>query len=452
MLGRDVGREHRRHRLHPLAVCLVGNRLGRVGHLALAVGLGRHRGLDDGMHGLAGLAVQDIEPTVLVGLREGLDRLAVDDHVEQDRLLAVVVVPDVVVHLLVVPGELSRLEIQRDDRVGEQVGAGPLRAVAEGVPDRGVEQAELGVDGRRLPDAPAVAPAADPGRAGDVPALVVLVLRNGVEVPDDLAGLRVDGEHVAARDHALAAGRADVEDAVVDLRGAREPVTHGDGRLHVGVAQPEHVEDDAGLPVLAEALDGLAGLGVEREHERAGGAVDDPVGVGDAAVAEDVALAAAAAEQLRHVVDPQQVPVGGVDRVDAAPRVGDVHDAVDDDRGRLVADAVDDPVLEEPPRGEQVRVLGRDPIRLGVPAPGQVEVVERPVDVLGRGSPCEQGEHAQAGDGGADRLHRFFLQPPPGGIESRSGGVPCRDCKRADAFGTTRPAWVAGRIDPRKAA
>ena len=73
---------------------------------------------------------------------------------------------------------------------------------------------------------------------GDVPALIVLVLRNRVEVPEHLAGLRVDREHVAAGNVALAARAADVDDAVVDLRRGREPVAQADRRLDVGIALP----------------------------------------------------------------------------------------------------------------------------------------------------------------------------------------------------------------------
>ena len=90
---------------------------------------------------------------------------------------------------------------------------------------------ELGIDRRRFPDAAAVALAADPGRTGDLPALILLVLRNGVEVPQHLAGLGVDRQHVAAGNVALAAGAADVEHAVVDLRRRREPVAQADRRL-----------------------------------------------------------------------------------------------------------------------------------------------------------------------------------------------------------------------------
>ena len=146
---------------------------------------------------------------------------------------------------------------------------GSLRAVAEWIADRHVEQSQLGIDGRRLPDAAAIALAADPGRAGDLPALILFVLRNRVEVPEDLAGLGIDGQHVAAGNVALASRAADVEHAVVHLRRGREPIPQADGGLHLRVSRLEHVEDHAGLAVVAEAWNRLPCLGVEREQERA---------------------------------------------------------------------------------------------------------------------------------------------------------------------------------------
>ena len=241
------------------------------------------------MHRLSGLAVQDVEVAVLARLGERLHALPAHLHVEQDRLVAGVVVPDVVMHLLVVPLQRAGAQREREDRIGEQVRADPLRAVAERIADGDVDQPELGIDRRRLPDAAAVALAADPGRAGDVPALIPSVLRNGVEVPEHLAGLRVDRQHVTAGNVALAARAADVDHAVVNLRRGREPVAERDRRRDVGIALLDHVEDDAGLAVLAEGLDRLAGLRVEREQKRSGAGVDDAVGVADAAVAEDVA-------------------------------------------------------------------------------------------------------------------------------------------------------------------
>src|SRR5213079_3346986 len=98
--------------------------------------------------------------------------------------VAGVVVPQVVMYLLVVPLQGAGAQRQRDNRVGEQVGAEAFRTVAEWVADRDVDQAEFRIDRRRLPDAAAVALAAHPGRAGDRPALILVVLRDRVEVPE----------------------------------------------------------------------------------------------------------------------------------------------------------------------------------------------------------------------------------------------------------------------------
>ena len=112
------------------------------------------------------------------------------------------------------------------------------------------------------------------------------------------------------------------------------------------------------------------------------------------------------------VVGPEMVPVVGVDRVDAAARVGEVHDSVDDHRRGLVADPVDDAVLEEPARCQQMCVLRRDLVDLRVAAAVQIEVVQAPVDVLGqRGGrdQCGQCDREQQ-DAGTGRLHRMDLQ------------------------------------------
>src|SRR5439155_17883795 len=110
-----------------------------------------------------------------------------------------------------------------------------------------------------------------PCRSGDVPALVLLVLRNRVEVPQDLSGFRIDGDHVAAGNMALTARRADVDDPVIDLRRRRKPVAQADGGGHIRIPLPDDIEDDARLAVVAEPGDGLARSGVEREEERPGG-------------------------------------------------------------------------------------------------------------------------------------------------------------------------------------
>src|SRR5439155_6019440 len=110
------------------------------------------------------------------------------------------------------------------NRTGKEIHARALAAIPERIPDGHVEQPELRVDRCRFPDAAAVALAADPRRTGHVPSLIPLILGNRVEVPPHLACLRVDREHVAPGNVALAARASDVEDAVEILRRGREPV------------------------------------------------------------------------------------------------------------------------------------------------------------------------------------------------------------------------------------
>ena len=161
---------------------------------------------------------------------------------------------------------------------------------------------------------------------------IAFVLRNRVEVPDDFTGLGINREDMTARNETLATGRADVDHAVVDLGCRREPVPHRDCRFDIRVSLPEHIQDRARLSVVAESLDRLTRrCGVEREDERAGGAVHHAIGVGHTAVPEDVALAPTPAQELCHVVCPHEDPpfvagcrlslvmsVGGVERVHAA--------------------------------------------------------------------------------------------------------------------------------------
>src|SRR5262249_47077695 len=143
-----------------------------------------------------------------------------------------------------------------------------------------------------------------------------------------------------------------------------------------------HVEDDARLAVPAERRDRLPALRIEGEEKRSGGRVDHAVAVADAAVAEDVAGLRAAANLLGDVVGPQQVAARAVERVHAAARVGHVHHAVHDHRRGLVADAVDHPVLKQPPRHQRPHIGGGDLIQRREARPGEIEVVQRPVRVL----------------------------------------------------------------------
>src|SRR5215831_480909 len=138
--------------------------------------------------------------------------------------------------LLEKPFQLTSGQRERENRIGKEVDAGALGAVAEWIADSHVQQAQLWIDRGRFPDSAAVALATDPGRTGDFPALIPFVLRHGVEVPEDFAGFRIDCENMPTGNVALAPCTADVEDSVVHLRRRGEPVAKADCGLHVRIS------------------------------------------------------------------------------------------------------------------------------------------------------------------------------------------------------------------------
>ena len=78
---------------------------------------------------LAGDAVEDIEHTHLAGVRDRLDRLAVDSDVHQQRRRRHVIVPDLVMDELEVPFRLAGVEIDGHQAVAVETGAGALAAI-----------------------------------------------------------------------------------------------------------------------------------------------------------------------------------------------------------------------------------------------------------------------------------------------------------------------------------
>src|SRR5207302_10555454 len=104
-----------------------------------------------------------------------------------------VVVPDVVVDLLEVPAVLPCRGVDGDDRGCEEIVAGPDVAVVvgRGVAGREIQQAELRIDRRCLPDRRA---AVLPGAAGLRPGVVTDLAGAGdrVAAPQLLASLRVE--------------------------------------------------------------------------------------------------------------------------------------------------------------------------------------------------------------------------------------------------------------------
>ncbi len=270
-------------------------------------------------------SIEDVDPTGLARLG---DRFAFDSavvEVEQHDRRGRVVVPDVVMHLLVMPAVLSGLRVERDDRRREQVVALADRAVVVGprIARAEVEEAELGIDGRRIPNR----------RAAVLPDLVVLRprvvadlarARDRVERPDELAVLRAERFHAAA--HAFLAAREarDDEPVVVerrrrdrvallpafrldrpdDLAAAlieRDELAVELAREHLAVAEPDAAARPAaadrlvrGVEVRAVFPEDLARRDAHREH-----VVRARRDVGDAAIDERLRLARVLRSRVR---------------------------------------------------------------------------------------------------------------------------------------------------------
>src|SRR5207302_7164310 len=75
----------------------------------------RHRTLLDADQRFAVGAVEDVDPAGAACLRDAFAWLAVDHGVEKDDRARRVIIPDVVMHLLEMPGVLAGLGVHRED-------------------------------------------------------------------------------------------------------------------------------------------------------------------------------------------------------------------------------------------------------------------------------------------------------------------------------------------------
>ena len=125
-----------------LAARVERKRLRRRIVLARHVAL-RNRALFNRPQRLSRHAIEHVQECLLGRLRDRLDDLSVASDVHQDRRAGDVVIPDAVVHQLVVPLALAGLQVDRDEAFGEQVGARTIGAevVAGGALDRQVGDA-----------------------------------------------------------------------------------------------------------------------------------------------------------------------------------------------------------------------------------------------------------------------------------------------------------------------
>src|SRR5439155_17835978 len=114
-------RKRRAEGLHRHALRRVREGLRGPCGLSWYIGGGWHGHFDDWIDRLPVLAVEEVQKAVLAAGTNALDGPRTEVDVEENRPGDEVPVPEIVVNRLVVPDELSRLQIQRQDGVGEEV-------------------------------------------------------------------------------------------------------------------------------------------------------------------------------------------------------------------------------------------------------------------------------------------------------------------------------------------
>src|SRR6266404_5614219 len=237
----------------------VADRKG-LGFSCLLPRLLRHRPLLDASQRFAVGAVENVNPAGAAGFGDSLAGLPIDYRVEKDDRAGRVVIPDVVMHLLEVPGIFSGLGLQRDDRSAEQIVSFAHRPVIirPAIADRKVDEPELRIERRSIPDRCAAAAvmvgAGRPGVSANLPRP-----GQGIPPPQDLAGLCVERSQPPAHT-VFTTGNAAIDDAVIVERGAGDPVAvlpyldRGPPHLLAGLAA-EPGAFESGHPGAFELLD-----------------------------------------------------------------------------------------------------------------------------------------------------------------------------------------------------
>src|SRR5262249_50768332 len=153
-------------------------------------------------------------------LDDGRDFLTVTFDRNEIGLRGEIVIPNIVMDYLVVPGELSRLRVDRRQRVGVKVVAFAVAAetIVGRRRDRQKHEPSLLVHGHFRPDVHAGALFPRVSGPGVVSGLAGL--RDGVEAPDELSRAGVERAYVPARS---------VRGALGDERAADEKVLKYDG-------------------------------------------------------------------------------------------------------------------------------------------------------------------------------------------------------------------------------
>src|SRR2546422_446175 len=80
-----------------------------------------HRTFNDWPDRLAGDAVEDVSESLFRQLNDRFHSAVIHIEIEQDRMRRHIVVPNVVMHELVIPNHLAGFDIDANQRAGEQI-------------------------------------------------------------------------------------------------------------------------------------------------------------------------------------------------------------------------------------------------------------------------------------------------------------------------------------------
>ena len=170
---------------------------------------------------LAGLAIQNIEKAVTVGVHQRGHGPAFDPEIVENRLINAVVIPDIVRRKLITPLDRARIRVERELGCGPQIG---VRANIDGIVTARLAAPRSAVTGGPVNEVQLwiVGPYA-PGRTGTglpgitQPCLVarLALTRNGVGLPDLIARILIVGSDETANT-VLATGDSGYDEILVD--------------------------------------------------------------------------------------------------------------------------------------------------------------------------------------------------------------------------------------------
>ena len=399
---RDVGEIRLGERLPHEGRRLHGKRLRGPGFLAGHRGM-RHGLFDHGKQRLPRVPIQHEDESHLRQLHHHIPGSARPGERDENRRRRIVVVPDVVMHRLVVPLAFAGRRVERQDAVGEQIGAFPKRAVE--IVRRRSGRAEY-------PSAPLVHRDATP-RVGAAVVLALhplprvvadlALLRDRVEYPLQLARYGVERANMAGRGVvALVHARSDDQEVLEDRAWRRHLETDHRG-IHAEVLP------QVDPPALAECRDEPARGRLEGVdaifHE-----IEDPLTlralpVRDASVAEpDHGLALVVG---RRVETPELPPGGRVQRHGLETRRGQIHHAVHDNRigvHRGARARVAGVVF--PGRLQALNVGGMNLAKRGVLGRAGIAAVDRPIQIVGRDLRLAEHSGRRAARQGSDNTEK----------------------------------------------